>query len=132
MKDNNHNLSEHYFRKVNLNDSYHDHCYLKTQLNLSEDNIKNCPGDIIDGYCSVLSNETGWIYTAGQSIASSNVLMLLSVTGMFLNSLVILALVKTPSLRKEYLTPFIISLAVTDLIFSTFSLPMLAIRFAMR
>ena len=127
------NFSESYFRKVNLSgSSYNDHCYLKTQFKKLEDDDMDCPGDEIDGYCSLLSDKTDWIYSTGHSITACLFLTPLSVAGFILNFLVILAVVKTPSLRKEYLSSFIISLAVTDLIMSTFTLPILVAKYAMR
>ena len=117
------NFSDAYFRKVPLNGSrYHDYCYLKTQFKA---NGTNCRGGIIDGHCSLLSNETDWSVSPAHSITASLILTPLSIAGTLLNSAVILALLKTPNLRKEYLAPFIISLAVTDLAYSTITLPIL-------
>ena len=123
------NFSGSYFRKVNVSGPYYDHCYLKTQFQKWEDNKTNCTeGGIIhnnETYCSLLSNETNWVYSKGESTVACVVFSLLSIAGFILNLLIILALLKSSSLRKEYLTSFIISLAITDLAFSTFALPII-------
>ena len=124
------NFTEAYFRRVYLNGSrYNDHCYLWTQFKANE---TICPGGFIDGHCSLMSNRTDWGYSTGQSITASLILTPLSIAGALLNSLVILALVKTPSLSKEYLAPFIISLAVTDLAYSTLALPIAVAKHSMQ
>jgi len=46
--------------------------------------------------------------------------------GIILNLLVILAIIKSPYLRKEYVTPSILSITMTDFIFSAYILPMKA------
>ena len=79
-------------------------------------------------YCSVLSNATDWVYSPAESIFAGLGATFQSITGFTLNLLVILALIRTPSIRKEYLTPFILSLAATDMIYSTFTLPIIAAR----
>ena len=134
-----------YFRKMNLSGRYYDHCYLNTLFEkLGDNNETNCPvGSVVnDGnngrYCSRLSNESdlsnelGWVYSTGESTFTTLVLSLLSIIGFSLNLLVIMALLKSRSLRKEYLTFFIISLVLTDLAFSTFTLPITVARFAMQ
>ena len=138
------NFSQVYFRKVNLSGHYNDHCYLRTQFKRLEDNdATNCPlGSLVihsnEKYCSLLSNETdlsnetGWVYSTGESVFTCLVMSLFSIVGFTLNVIVIMALLKSRSLRKEYLTSFIISLAVTDLAFSTFTMPIIIARFAMQ
>ena len=138
------NFGKAYFRKVNLSGPNYDHCYLKTQFERVKDNdATNCPlGSLVidnnDTYCSLLSDETdllsgaGWVYSTGESGFTCLVLSLFSIIGFTLNVLVIMALLKSRSLRKEYLTPFIISLAVTDLAFSTITLPIIITRFAIQ
>ena len=67
-----------------------------------------------DNYAGIVS--AGVIVTIG------------SIGGTLLNLLVIIALLRNSQLRKEYLTPFIISNAMTDFIFSSIWLPTLSIR----
>ena len=79
------NFSEFYYRKVNLNGPYNKHCYLITQFN--QDNTTNCPGGIIDGYCSLFSNGTEWIYSTAQSLTFCLRGTPLSIAGALLNFL---------------------------------------------
>ena len=55
-----------------------------------------------------------------------------SILGCVGNSLTILVLLCKPTLRKHSTTPFLLSLAFSDLCFSAFNLPLTAARFFMR
>ena len=55
-----------------------------------------------------------------------------SIGGSVLNFLIIVALLRSPNMRKEYLTPFIISMSLADFALSVFNLPFLSLRFFMR
>ena len=55
-----------------------------------------------------------------------------SVLGCVGNSLTILVMLCKPTLRKHSTTPFLLSLAFSDLCFSAFNLPLTAARFFMR
>ena len=63
-----------------------------------------------------------------ETVAAGVVVTIESIGGSLLNLLVIIALLRNPQLRKEYLTPFIISNAMTDFLFSSVILPTLSIR----
>ena len=78
---------------------------------------------------SSLDNDTGYCYSTAESIIAGLGATIQSIAGTFLNLLVILALLNNDNLRKQYFTPSIISLSMTDLLFSMFTLPMLAIRY---
>ena len=100
-----------HYHLVNLTTSdYNDYCYLK-----------------VDG--NKLNNITDYCYSHAESLIAGVGATLQSVAGVALNILVILALLKTKSVRNEYITPAIVSLIVTDLLFSMFTLPMLAVRY---
>ena len=100
-----------HYHLVNLTTSdYNDYCYLK-----------------VDG--NKLNNITDYCYSHAESLIAGVGATLQSVAGVALNILVILALLKTKSVRNEYITPPIVSLIVTDLLFSMFTLPMLAARY---
>ena len=118
------NFSGPYYRKVNLNGSYNDYCYLKTQFEKLTESTPNCPGGVIEGYCSLLSNNTDFSLSKEQFVTFCFLSIPLSIAGAFLNFLIILTLLTTPKLRKETMTPFIISLAVTDFTYSAITLPM--------
>ena len=55
-----------------------------------------------------------------------------SIIGAVLNTLVIISLIRNPELRKGYLTPLIVSIAVTDLLFSVIACPVLAMFLSVR
>ena len=100
-----------HYHLVNLTTSdYNDYCYLK-----------------VDG--NKLNNITDYCYSHAESLIAGVGATLQSVAGVTLNILVILALLRTKSVRNEYITPAIVSLIVTDLLFSMFTLPMLAVRY---
>ena len=63
-----------------------------------------------------------------ETVAAGVVVTIESIGGSLLNLLVIIALLRNPQLRKEYLTPFIISNAMTDFLFSSIPLAALSIR----
>ena len=96
-----------------------------------------------DDICWIKSNASSNVYTfqkredydlefnyddCAKLVAAGVVVTIGSIGGTLLNLLVIIALFRSPQLRKEYLTPFIISNAMTDLIFSAIPLPTLSTR----
>ena len=96
-----------------------------------------------DDICWIKSNASSNVYTCQKKedydlefnyddcaklVAAGVVVTIESIGGTLLNLLVIIALFRSPQLRKEYLTPFIISNAMTDLIFSAIPLPTLSTR----
>lgn len=98
------------YEKVNLNSSqYFDFCWLKHNSTLNKSSLNQIDTDFV--YSDTLASIAG----------SFNVFQ--SVSGTILNVLVILALFKSTELRKERLTPSIISIAVTDFLFSEYVLP---------
>ena len=68
-------------------------------------------------YSDVESNVAGVIFTI-QSIAGS-----------ILNFLLIVALLRNPKIRKEYLTMTIVSISITDFLWSVWVLPNMSMRF---
>ena len=104
-----------HYHLVNLTDSiYNFECYLKTDVNYN------------------LSNDTKFCYTPTESIVAGLGASLQGIAGTILNFLVIVALLGTKSIRHEYITPSILSLVVTDLLFSTVTLPIMATRYFVR
>ena len=79
-------------------------------------------------YCdssSTLRNATdlGLSLCVEESITAGITALITSIPGTILNSLVILAIMRSQALRKEYLTPSIASIAITDLLFSIYVFP---------
>ena len=79
----------------------------------------------------IQDNDGSYLLSNIESIIGGVVITVESFGGAILNFLVIVALLRSRQLRKEYITPFIISNAMTDLVFSTITLPTLSIRFFM-
>ena len=101
-----------HYHVVDLTGSkYNDKCYLKVDIN------------------SELNSDTSYCYSNTESIIAGLSATFQSIAGITLNFLIIVALLRTKSIRKEYITPSIISLIVTDLLFSMFTLPMMAVRY---
>ena len=61
-----------------------------------------------------------------ESLTSGLAALFTSIPGTVLNFLVILAIMRSQTLRKEYLTPSVASIAITDLLFSIYVLPSIA------
>ena len=97
----------HYHRVV-LEDAHMEECYLKVDM------------------MSMLSNSTDYVYSEAESILGGLGATIEAIAGSILNFLVIAALTKNTHLRKQYMTPSIVSLATTDLLFSLITLPMLS------
>ena len=73
--------------------------------------------------------ETNYVYSETASIIAGIGFALESIIGTILNLLVIIALGRNADFRKEYLTPSIVSIAFTDLLYSVFSLPILSLHY---
>ena len=90
--------------------AYFTKCWMQTSQNLSDD-IENL------GMNSLYSRST--LNVAGTLIGIE------SVGGVLLNAIIFIILIRKPDLRKEYLTPSILSIALTDFIFCLICLPVL-------
>ena len=117
----NHNFSKRHYHWVNLTDSeYNEHCWLP-----------------VDGHNGSLTSnpvrlsDTKYILDGVTTIWAGLGAGIESVLGVILNGLVIVALLKSTKLRRDYLTPAIISLALTDFLFSFLSLGHFSIHFFM-
>ena len=123
-------LNEPFYHRINIsNDSYYDHCYLKVRI--SENNVTSCPYPFtVDEFClkPVLENTTDWVYSQGESAFAGVFATVQAIAGVLLNLLVFAVFLRTPALRKEYLTPFVFSLGLTDLVYSMITLPIIAAR----
>ena len=106
-----------HYRRVNLPDAHMDICYLKVDMNLNWTDY------------GLIADSTDYCYSEGESILAGLGATFQAIAGTILNLLVIVALLKNTNLRKEYLTPAIISLSLTDLLFSVVTLPALAHRY---
>ena len=99
-----------YVQLVTINTSkYFDQCWLKV------DPCSNFP--------LVRSTDPSYVFSDTESILFGVYDIFLSVFGSAMNLLVILAILRSSELRKEYLTPSILSIALNDFIFSCGILP---------
>merc|ERR1711874_362519 len=90
--------------------------YLEAQLlNQTAFNIK-CPS--VGG--------TEFVFGDGDSVFAAIFAVLFSIAGICLNLLVIVALIHSRRTRRHPTTPFIISLTVSDLVYSGMILPIMA------
>jgi hypothetical protein len=123
-------LTDPFYHRIDIvNNSYYDHCYLKVRI--FESNDTSCPYQYSDNYFClkpVLENNTDWVYSEGESIFAGVCATLQAIAGVVLNVLVFAVFLGNAAFRKEYLTPFILSLATTDLLYSLFTLPIIAAR----
>ena len=105
------NISHYHLVNLTGSNTSMDECYLKVNLD------------------STLDGNTSFVYGTTESVFAGIGSTILAIVGTFLNFLVILALLRSNKLRKEYLTPSVVSLATTDLLYSMLTLPMLALRY---
>ena len=107
----------HYQVNLTIKESvYNTLCYLS--------NVRN---DTENG-----ANDTLFVYSDVQSATAGIFAVLISMFGILLNLMIIVALLKHVDIMKEDFTRFVISLAFCDLAFSTCVLPFNAARFLLR
>ena len=111
----------------NITDNFSKKYYYELR-NLSSSSMRQCYLQMGSG----LDNKTEYVYSEAVSMVGGFGALMTGIVGSTLNLLVIFALLNTPSLRKEYLTPFMVSLALTDLLFSAIALPMRAVSYFIR
>ena len=81
---------------------------------------------------NALDNQTDYFYSNEASIIGGVGGLLTSIIGFGLNVVVLIACRKVAALRKDYHTPFMISLALTDCLFSVVALPIEYVNYFMR
>eukprot|EP00095_Tigriopus_kingsejongensis_P001766 maker-scaffold339_size202159-snap-gene-0.9 protein:Tk01766 transcript:maker-scaffold339_size202159-snap-gene-0.9-mRNA-1 annotation:"hypothetical protein SINV_09496" len=69
------------------------------------------------------------LFTETSSTVAAYFAMICSIFGIAGNLITIFVLLRTATLRRHSTTPFLISLAISDFIFSAFNLPLLGVRF---
>ena len=90
---------------------YFDHCWMKN--------------DSTSSYPLLQSNDPRFVYTETESQIAGATNVLQCILGSGLNFLVLCAILRSSELRKEYLTPSIASIALTDFLYSIYPLPVL-------
>ena len=71
------------------------------------------------------------LYSKTTLAAAGTVIGIESFAGVILNAIILIILIKNSELRNEYLTPSIISIALTDFLFCLIGLPVLSLHFFM-
>ena len=110
-------------KNVDFNDSkYFDKCWMKNNETLFNirDLLQRPPDD------------KQFIYSEAESIIAGIATAFESIGGTILNFLIIAALLRNMDLRKEYLTPPIISIAIADFLHSIYTLPVMSLHFFTR
>jgi len=79
--------------------------------------------------CPSLHESSDFVFGDGDSVFASLFAVLFAILGICLNLLVIVALMHYRRTRRHVTTPFIISLSISDLVYSGFILPIMAARF---
>ena len=102
----------YYNSPINDSNLSFDHCWMKVDSQANSTRLTSSNPDLV--YSVIETNLGGVIST------------ILSICGILLNSVIIFGIARSPDLRQEYLTPTIISIALTDLIYSIINLPIQA------
>ena len=76
-----------------------------------------------------LTEDPDFVYSDAVAIMTGLFTTFESILGIVLNLLVILSVLRSKDIRKEYLTPSILSIAITNFIFSVYIIPLTAIKF---
>ena len=71
------------------------------------------------------------LYSKATLAAAGTITGIESFAGVILNAIILIILIRSSELRNEYLTPSIISIALTDFLFCLISLPILSLHFFM-
>ena len=111
----------HHYRKVSLNSSqYLDSCWTKINFSQGVTKMMLEKGILAD---------PDFEYGNGEATTAGVFNLLQSIGGILLNGLIILVIMRNSKIRKEYLTPSILSIAITDFIFSIYILPIMTTIF---
>ena len=81
---------------------------------------------------SIKENDTTFAYPDAVADTAMVLFGLEGAIGTLLNFVLIIALLKNSAIRKEYMTKTIVSILITDFLFSAFWLPIMSLRFANR
>ena len=77
-------------------------------------------------------SRTTVVYADHASNLGGVIFAILSVPGAILNFLLIVALLKNTKIRQEYLTKTVVSIAITDFLWSIYWLPIMSLRYFTR
>ena len=80
----------------------------------------------------VLSRNPDYVFSETESTTFGLLNTLFSIAGALMNFMVFLVILRRPDVRKEYLTPSLLSIAMTDFVFSIITLPLEASSYFQR
>ena len=111
----NHGNVDHY-HLVNLsNSNYNDVCWMTVDPRFTR--------------FANISNDTSFTYSGSEGVIGGLSAAVVSIAGTLLNLVIILAVLNNSHLRKEYLSPAIVSLATTDFLYSLGCLPIFSMNY---
>ena len=90
---------------------------------------KECWWTLGEEITSISANDTTFAYSTIEGGIAGIICALLGMIGTVLNFLLIVGLLRNPEIRKEYMTKSIVSIAITDLLFSVFLLPIMSFHY---
>ena len=103
--------------KIKLNDSQaHDYCW----WTLRGTNVSISENDTTFAYPDVVADTAGVLFGLEGAV------------GVLLNVVLISALLRNSSIREQYMTKTIVSILISDFLFSGFWLPIMSLRFVNR
>ena len=126
---------------------------LSSDSNLNESDLQNRIGSTANSYTlelntsdyhekcwwtldnqsvSISPNDNTYAYSNTESDIAGLICTLESIVGAILSFILIVALLKNSELRKEYMTKTIVSIAITDLLFCVFFLPVMSLHYFTR
>ena len=108
--------------------NHSDEYYYALKTNVSDSSLGECYLKIGNG----LNNKTENVYPEVGSIIGGLSALFTGIAGLSLNLLFVYALLKNPLIRKDFLTPFFVSLSSTDILFSGLVLPIRAVLYFVR
>ena len=105
------------YKPININSTvsrYFDSCWMRIDPSMDSSKAFSTDPRLVQPEWSLIGD--GVLY------------MFLSIAGVIMNSLIILAIIKSSKIRKEYLCPTIMSLASSDFLFSIYVAPAISLR----
>ena len=124
------NITVRHYLEVNLTSKHFKKCWTKIDPNSEIGTRLSADPSLVDSDCAQdLFRDPDFMYSETEAMTAGGFNTLQSIVGSILNCMVILAILRSTDLRKEYLTPCILSIAITDFLFSIVVLPVMAITF---
>jgi hypothetical protein len=97
--------------------------YVSVPINISSsENHDSCWMRCDASYPPEYYNDTDFLLSESQTTLAGILATVACIPGAILNFLIILAIIRSPDLRKEYLAPSVASITVTDFLFSVYVL----------